>query len=43
MNIPMNRWTIGAVLALAALLGPDFLSWAMGVVAAMGGAYLPAG
>lgn len=42
MNIPVNRWTVGAVLVLAALMGPDFVSAVMRAMVALGGAYVPA-
>jgi hypothetical protein len=42
MNIPLNRWTVGAAIALIASLGPDFLSAIMRAVFAVGGAYVPA-
>lgn len=42
MNIPLNRWTVLAILGIAALFGPDFVSAVMRAVVALGGAYVPA-
>jgi hypothetical protein len=42
MNIPLNRWTVGLVLVVAALIGGDFFTAVMRAVVAMGNAYVPA-
>lgn len=42
MNIPLNRWTILAVLAVTALMGGDFMSAVLRAITAMGAAYVPA-
>lgn len=42
MNIPLNRWTIGLVLAVAALFGGDVLTAVLRAVSALGLAYVPA-
>lgn len=42
MNIPINRWTVGAVLVTAAIFGPDFVQAILRAVAALGGPMFPA-
>jgi hypothetical protein len=41
-QIPLNKWTISAFLALAALMGGDFFSAVMRAVTALGSSYVPA-
>lgn len=42
MNIPLNRWTLLALVAVGAIFGSDVLSALMRGVAAIGQAYVPA-
>jgi len=42
MNIPVNRWTVGVVLVIVALMGGDLTSAVFRAVIAMGNAYVPA-
>lgn len=41
-NIPINKWTVIAVLVLTASLGGDFVSALMRTITALGANYIPA-
>lgn len=42
MNIPVNRWSVGIVLAMAAVFGGDFVAAILRAVTAVGSIYVPA-
>lgn len=42
MNIPVNRWTVGAVIILTAIFGGDFVSAIMKAITVIGASYVPA-
>lgn len=41
-NIPVNRWTVGAILAVCVFFGSDFLAPFMKALAVMTNPYVPA-
>lgn len=41
-HVPINRWTVGLALVLAAVFGGDFVSAVARAVMALSGPYLPA-
>lgn len=42
MNVPINRWTLAAAIALAAYLGSDFVEALVRVVGVLAMPYVPA-
>lgn len=42
MQIPVNRWTMGALLAAVAIWGGDFLAPLMKAIAILSAPYVPA-
>lgn len=41
-KIPVNRWTVGAVVAVLAIFGGDFVAPIMKAIAVMSAPYVPA-
>jgi len=41
-QIPVNRWTVGVVVALLAVFGSDFIAPIMKAVAVLSAPYVPA-
>lgn len=41
-NVPVNRWTVGAVVAVLAIFGGDFIAPIMKVIAVLTAPYTPA-
>ena len=42
MNIPVNRWTVGVVVALLTIYGGDFIAPFMKVIGILSAPYTPA-
>lgn len=42
MHIPLNRWTLGAIAAVLAILGPQFLEPIWKVIAVLSAPHVPA-
>lgn len=42
MHIPVNKWTVGALAALLAFFGSDFISPILKAIAVLSSPYVPA-